>query len=93
MKGIEGSGAPIEAIREMWLGQEADSLDKFYLPQSYIRDGSNTIVIALEDTSNSDYQASPDVGLLYSLEIIYNTDQLDGSVGSLLKSTISLTTK
>jgi len=93
MKGIEGSGAPIEVIRDMWLGQEADSLDKFYLPQSYIRDGSNTIVIALEDASNSDYQASPDVGQVDSLEIIYNTDHLDGSAGSLLKSSISITLK
>lgn len=96
LKGVDTSipGTAKQAVRDMWIGQEPDSLDKFYLPQSYIQDGTNTITIALEDTSNSVYEPSPDMGEVDSIEVVYNTDnwtdRFGGDVGSLLRSSIVL---
>jgi len=93
LKGVDAGvpGTAKKAVRNMWIEQEPDSLDKFYLPLSYMEDGLDTITIALEDASNSDYQAAPDQGVLNSVEIVYNTDNLDGSKGALLRSAITIT--
>jgi len=93
LKGVDTAvkGTAKKAVRNMWIRQEPDSLDKFYLPLSYTEEGQNTVTIAFEDASNSDYQVPPDQGIVNSVEIVYNTDHLDGSQGALLKSAITIT--
>ncbi len=92
IKGVDTSitGTAKKAVRHMWLDQEPDSLDKFYLPSSYITPVINTVTIALEDTSNPGDQDPLGKGYIKSLEIVYNTDHWDRTLGTLLRSTISL---
>jgi len=91
LKGVDTSvpGVATRAIRDMWMDKPG-AADQFYMPGSLISQGTNTLAISFEDMSNADGEPSPDDGIMTGLEIRYNTDHLDGSIGSLKKSFLAI---